>query len=320
MKYLVHTVALSFAMSLTSCVKYETHDSNKGSAPPSLVVQKSSELKTHTQIFLIDSPLAKAQLGKALHAGFEACETSPTLFWQDANEQKHLRPQKSKTPKNEFSLKEVNPNPFALIESLNLFSEDILPQKIDGASQIGAIPYMLLNYAQFMERESNRKISYVVSSKKIAGSLIDTAPQSADQVCENHLIKSITFGAALSASLGLIFRNEADRNLFVDTFGETEIFLGSKTLTQEETMTKFLIDKSVEINFSVAQLGGDVEKTKKFVSEMSCSVQNLDACRLAQKQIFAQFYAQEQPSPLTRLNSNGWTPVQISTHAIPNLN
>jgi hypothetical protein len=309
----LYFATLSFALSLTSCVKYEAHSPRIVSPGPEVVIQKSSELNTHTQIFLIDSPV-KGQLGKALHAGFESCERSPQIQWHELVGLKNLDTRKSKFLKNDISLNQINPNPFAVIESLNLFSEDILAKKIDGESKIGLIPFMLLNYAKFLEHDSNLKINHVVSIKKFVGTLNDVKAASADHRCDHQVVEKITYGAAISVALGYVFKAPEDKILFADTFGEIENFSPNKVSPQDKELRKFLVDKKVEINFSVAQIGGSVEKTKKFVSEMSCSIRDLEACEAAQSQLVDYFFTEELAAPTSETQTNGWVSVQITAH------
>ncbi len=290
-------LALLFIFILSACVKYEAGTPPTTSTPAPVVAEKSAQMTTHTLIFLIESPF-QTKIGDTSCGEFS---------WLADKDWPYQKNEKINIHKSDISLFKTNPAPLDVIESLNVFSEDILPKKIAGEMKIGAIPFMLLSFAKHLSLESDLKITNVVSVKKIAGQFVST---NKTDHCETQA--SALYGAALSIAMNLRFQTTQDKISFQKKFGDQTPFMSEKILGNDKAISDFLTQRAAEIDFSVAQLGGDVQKTKIFVSQITCSTLHIDDCRKARHSLFEYFFNEELAPPETPSQTNGWVAVQSS--------
>ena len=228
----------------------------------------------------------------------------------------------SKITKNEFSISPLdvsmyrnNPNPLELVESLNIFSADILPKKITGETQRGNTPDMLLRYMKYVNDNSEIKVTGVMSVAKVSGGFHGIQAQNIkNNKCNTQVIEGIEYGAAISVAIMIKFQSRKDRNDFESDFGiDSPFSLGDKPEHSDAEMSARLSADKAQIEMSIAEIGGDIDKTRAFVSKISCGVGKLSDCRKARRDIIRYFFDQELQKPTSPDQTNGWIPVSLDT-------
>ncbi len=345
-------VALS--LMLWSCVNYKQGDYSK---PENHKNQENSipKMDFRTRAILINPPVI-AKIGDSKDTPHQSCAQFGKVLWKPKNTKINIQPKKGyprdlqnefeksisnsddnqkpnqktrariKLSKNEFILQKDdltlyknNPDPLEVIESLNLFSPEILPRKISGEMNLGQTPSMLLRYAKTLNDDVNYKITSVTSLSKIPGGFFGENLQAVrDNSCKAHLVSGIHYGAALSIALSFKFVKIEDRLQFEKEFGPDLAFSASSNDVKDEKMSIRLKAMNVSIEMNVAQIGGDIEKTKQLLPQLSCHIENLESCREARRKLIEFFFNVELSPPVSPDQANGWMPVNLESLSLGN--
>ena len=221
--------------------------------------------------------------------------------------------------KSDLTLYQNNPDPLDVIESLNIFPADILPQKITGNSPFGQTPTMLLRYVKTINDDSNLKITSVTSIKKVSGEFFADQPTSVkDQICSSKVIYAVHYGTGISVAFILRFQKSEDKKAFQEAFGTNSPFSMANPEFTDLAMSAQLAAAKARIELDIAQIGGDIEKTKTYVAQVSCGIDKLESCREARRNIIDYFFKNELKPPSSPDQPNGWTPVNLETISLTN--
>ncbi len=226
-----------------------------------------------------------------------------------------------KVSQNEFSLQksdlsmyENNPDPLDVIESLNIFSSEVLPRKITGDTSLGATPQMLLQFAKTIYDDSNTKITSVTTFRKTPGAFVATNPTSVrDNVCNAKVVDATLYGAAISVAISIRFQTPSDKKAFQDAFGADNPFVTTNPEFTDLAMSAQLTAAKASVEIDVGQIGGDVAKTKSFMTQISCGIDKLEKCRVGRRDLIENFFKTELKPPVSPQEANGWVPVDIRT-------
>ncbi len=214
--------------------------------------------------------------------------------------------------RGDFSLYEDNPSPIDVIESLNIFPAEILLQKITRETAVGLTPSMLLRYAKAINDDAHLKITNILSVKKVAGGFYGEGIHSVrDNPCKTKIINGIHFGAALAVAISFRFQDLKDKLEFQKEFGTDNPFSKQRAEFTDLAMSASLNSKKAMIELNVAQIGGSLEETKKFVAQSSCTIEKLEKCRDIQRAILMHFFNHELKAPTSLDQTNGWAAVNF---------
>ena len=234
-----------------------------------------------------------------------------------ANKGRHQAQTEFSLQKIDLSLFQYNPSPVSVVESLNLFSPEVMPQKITGETSVGLTPSMLLRYAKTVNDDSQLKITNVTSFKKLPGGFYGQHLQSAkDHACNKKIVNALHLGAGISVAISLKFLTADDRIAFQNEFGVEVLSPKPNQELNDASLSAKLKSMKASIEIDIGQIGGSIEETKKTLAQNSCTIDQLDRCRLLRKKVLKQFFYEQLRPPTSLDQTNGWVPVNFETFSI----
>ena len=187
---------------------------------------------------------------------------------------------------------------------------------------------LMLQYMGYLDLNANLKISSVLSVAKISGAFVALDAKRKPRCSTAPLVEKIDYGSSLSVSISLQFKNANDRARFQKDFkndapfsmsdspggNSTDSASNNAAAARSDTeMSKRLATNQASSEMVIAQVGGDVADTRQFVSKITCSIDKLESCRKARRDIIRHFYTEELKKPDSPDQTNGWVEADVSS-------
>lgn len=324
-------LSLLIANLSSSCTSNKT-----ASSPSSGQIEFRDDIQTKadqvfTKISVITSPIMNISTGDSspdnwtdFQKSSHNCVSDDFYRWHD---KRHF-------DSDSFSLVKNNPTAFELLNSMNVFSENIMPHDITPETKIGSPPMMLLEYihdslmignstqnsqsTSILKPRPDLTINSYFVKKSKAGEfrLHDFERMRFTSQCSRFVIHHMSYGAFLSVNLKLIFANQDIKTRFLSAYGESAPFVGNYTKAQLKQMSDSLRNTNTKMQIQIAQLGGDAQATQKLLYKYHCRSTELDQCLDLTNNLFEDFFKNQLGNIQSTTLTSGWAKVGFSSKQI----